>query len=270
MRKAVIVVFMFSLISLFTACKGKESKTVYAYGESSLTEAFSLEKMAVYQDRAELYFENASFDTISKVFCYDKDFKYLEEAEIDFNKGVLTLKSSDPAKISGIALYVSSDYYFKIRYLDSDQYAVLTYEFVSDIGFEEFGDRKAYYTDEELKKEKEDEQAEYESDRKVFDYLEGNWVSEDGNSRKYFYEENGKFYADVTAYDTETKESITYTMSFENPSFDYDYDFEDTDAHEEPVRISMVSGDSMTSFVLSEDFSCLQVDYEEGIRFYKQ
>ena len=268
MRKAVIIVFMFSLISLFAACKGKESKTVYSYGESSLTEAFSLEKMVVYQDRAELYFENASFDTISKVYCYDKDFKYLEEAEIDFNREVLTLKGSEATKISGIALYVSSDYYFKIRYLDSNQYAVLTYEFVSDIGFEEFGDKKAYYTDAELKKEKDDEQAEYESDREVFDYLEGSWVSEDGNSRKYFYEENGKFYVDVTAYNTETGESIKYKMSFENPTFDYDYD-EETSSNEEPVRISMICGDSMTAFLLSEDFSCLQDDYEES-KFYKE
>ena len=260
MRKVAVIILMFSLLGLFAACGKEENKTVYSYKESSLTDEFSLTKMVVYADRAELYFEDEGFEKVSEVYCYDSDFGSLTNPEISFEKGVLTLKSDAASQISGIYLYVSNGY-FRLRYLDSDQYAVLKYEFVDDIGYMEFGDREAYYTQEELERFEAEKQQEEAADRRVFKYLEGTWVSEDGKSKKVFYEQDGVFKVDVTT------EEMEYTMSFKDPDFGWDY--EEGDEADGPVTIGAISGDCKVEFTLWDNFTYIQ-DSEDSAKLYKE
>lgn len=73
---------------------------------------------------------------------------------------------------------------YRLRYLDSSQFASLTDIFWYDDGWSETGDAEAYYSAEELQAEADRKAAIRQESLETFALLEGAWVCEDG-LRKY-------------------------------------------------------------------------------------
>ena len=102
-----------------------------------------------------------------------------------FQNGVLTIRADFAEQISGLMIDdPDQSVRYRLRYLNSSQFASLTDIFWYDDGWSETGDAEAYYSAEERKAEEDRKAAIRQESLETFALLEGTWVCEDG-LRKY-------------------------------------------------------------------------------------
>lgn len=207
-------VLLFLLPVLLTAC-GKAQET-YRYEDPQEVFEISIDWTGVYEERIEVKFSDDEclgyeFSDAEKLICYNADFEVIEEdADFAVEDDVLIIYSDSPEEISGLRIDLSGDLYFSIRYLDSDNYAMLGYSWADDAGMLPSGDEEAYYTEEEKEaqvREEEESLAEYD---RIYRMLEGVWEDEEGTCRVEVWEsgpeDNYKRY--ITCYRMEDGEWV--------------------------------------------------------------
>ena len=142
-----------SLLGL-TSC-GQVDGCTYPYPETSvLFDDFHITKTIYSQGTMRLYYRGVQFKD-NPIRCYDTNFEDLgDQFDYTFRNGVLTVQADFAEKISGLTIEDRAhDIIYRLRYLDSPQFAWLADVFWYDEGWSETGDREAYYSAAELQAE---------------------------------------------------------------------------------------------------------------------
>lgn len=186
-RRAIIAIFVCIQIML-SGCAGKN--ITYEYENAKVTEEFVLTKSVYSDDKLEIFISDLEGDY--DLTCYDADFQTIaEEFETDYKNGVYTIEGAGTERISGIML--SGNYVrFRIRYLNSSQYAVLCDYEATEIGWVTYGDEEQYYTQDELDRQKAAVDQRNEVQERNFSQFEGVWIcTQDEASYLKFYVDDG-------------------------------------------------------------------------------
>ena len=137
-----------------TACGGADVRT-YQYPETALLfDSLHIKKTVYSPGVMELYYRGGQFKD-NPIRCYDANFEDLgDQFDHTFRNGVLTVRADFAEKISGLTIEDRAhDIIYRLRYLDSPQFAWLADVFWYDKGWSETGDREAYYSAAELQAE---------------------------------------------------------------------------------------------------------------------
>ena len=132
-----------SLLGL-TSC-GQVDGCTYPYPETSvLFDDFHITKTIYSQGTMRLYYRGVQFKD-NPIRCYDTNFEDLgDQFDYTFRNGVLTVQADFAEKISGLTIEDRAhDIIYRLRYLDSPQFAWLADVFWYDEGWSETGDREA-------------------------------------------------------------------------------------------------------------------------------
>ena len=119
---------------------------------------------------------------------------------------------------------------YRLRYLDSPQFAWLADVFWYDEGWSDTGDREAYYSAAELQAEADRKAESQKEAQEVFALLEGTWVTEDGLQKYEFVANEDKSGMNCCTiwWNNETQEwyswSIFAESAFRTKSFDFGCD----------------------------------------------
>ena len=170
-----------------TACGGADVRT-YQYPETSvLFDDFHIKKTVYSPGVMKLYYRGGQFKD-TPIRCYDANFEDLgDQFEYSFQNGVLTVQADFAEQISGLMIDdPNQSVRYRLRYLDSSQFASLTDIFWYDAGWSETGDAQTYYSAEELQAEADRKAAIRQEKLETFALLEGTWVCEDGLSKYEF------------------------------------------------------------------------------------
>ncbi len=183
-----IVIIAISLLTCFlglSACKQGSDPVMYSYPETALSDAFRIRhitKTVYVPGKMKLYYKGANLQG-APVRCFDANFEDLGgEFEPVFEKGVLTIQVDFAERISGLEIEDRDyDVIYRLRYLDSPQFAWLADLFWYDYGWMKTGDTERYYSEDELEAQAKAKQSAktWESQRH-FALLEGAWISRDG------------------------------------------------------------------------------------------
>ena len=232
-RKTFIIIsFIFLGLFMFylMGCSGKrtESETetdtkaddkesvefVYKKPDSSFD--FFLKKTIYKKNNLVVYFKGDNNLNGKKAYvkCFDKEGEEIKRFNASIKNNKILIKTSDPARVSGIYVYPEEnyDYYYKIRYLDSDDYAILQSMFVYDLGWEDLGDTDKYLFDSEKKEIKENAQKAAQNEREAFEMIKGKWINQDDPDKTIdiFENDNGTF--TLSLYDPEEDDTYDYYM----------------------------------------------------------
>lgn len=171
----------------FSACGEAGSRTVYQYRKTEVFQNFYVKKAVYTPGELKLYYRGGAFKD-NTVRCYGADFEDLGDAfAYTFQNGVLTIQADFAEQISGLMIDdPDQSVRYRLRYLDSSQFASLTDIFWYDAGWSETGDAKTYYSAEELQAEADRRAAIRQEKQETFALLEGTWVCEDGLSKYEF------------------------------------------------------------------------------------
>ena len=217
-----------SLLGL-TSC-GQVDGCTYQYPETSvLFDDFHITKTIYSQGTMRLYYRGVQFKD-NPIRCYDANFEDLgDQFDHTFRNGVLTVQADFAEKISGLTIEDKAhDIIYRLRYLDSSQFAWLADVFWYDEGWSETGDREAL--------------------------LEGTWITEDGLQKYEFVANEDKSGMNCCTmwWNNETQEwnswSIFAESAFRTKSFDFVCDAdcvydEITEKAEKLITIILVNSD---------------------------
>ena len=181
-----VITGLWMLFSL-NACGGADVRT-YQYPETAvLFGDFHVKKTVYSRGVMKLYYRGGQFKD-TPIRCCDANFEDLgDQFEYSFQNGVLTVRAEFAERISGLTIDDSAhDTIYRLRYLDSSQFAWLADTLWLDCGMMTVGDEARYYSDAERQVQAERERAEHEQTRSVFALLEGTWISEDGLQKYVF------------------------------------------------------------------------------------
>jgi len=190
------------LIGALTACgltgaggtseKGVNSKITYKYDNSKVMDEVTITKSVYSDGELTIYISDLGED-ISFAY-FDSDFNSLDkDFEPVYKKGKLTIKGEGAEKISGIKLTSTLFNGLKLRYLDSNQYAILIDYFVDDLGTQTYGDEDAYYSAEEKAAQQAAKEERIREQEENYKAVEGHWESVENNGEyvDIFTDEDG-------------------------------------------------------------------------------
>lgn len=243
--KIYYIVSILTIVLLFvTGCALSGVSKIYKYRTTGddIVEDFYLEKTEYYSDKVVVYW-NGTINNIDK-------YSFSDAFEIKGN--TLVLKTDTPEDFT--SFYMSyTDFDYKFRYLDSDQYACICTVMDSEGGLHYSGSVDRYYTEEEKARQKEQAQEREREQEELYEKLEGTWNSEDGEYFRIYKDDD---YA--IQYFVDGKEGT------EKPVFFQDYLY----ANDDNIAISYIDGpfDARFEIVLSEDGQTFEYD---GKVFYK-
>ncbi len=164
------------MMGMLTACSS--NVTTYTYEKEEI-EGVKIEKTEIYQDKLVIKFAKDSFSKVERVECYGADFSVIEEQpEFSFRRNTLTIETQNASLISGLYVEENEGFYMKVRYLDSDAYAMIVYAEYDDAGLLSSGDKDAYYTQEEKDEQEARKIALAEKENASYEKLLGTWVNE--------------------------------------------------------------------------------------------
>lgn len=164
------------MICVLTAC-GRDVIT-YTY-ENEEVLGVKIKETEVYPDKLVIKFAKDSFSEVERVECYGADFSVIEEhPEFSFRRNTLTIETQNASLISGLYVEENEGFYVKVRYLDSDEYAMLVYAEYDDAGLLASGDKDDYYTQEEKDEQEARKIALTEKENASYEKLLGTWVNE--------------------------------------------------------------------------------------------
>ena len=187
MKKTLLAMSILLGLLGFSACGEAGSRTVYQYRKTEVFQNFYVKKAVYTPGELKLYYRGGAFKD-NTVRCYGADFEDLGDAfAYTFQNGVLTIQADFAEQISGLMIDdPDQSVRYRLRYLDSSQFASLTDIFWYDAGWSETGDAEAYYSAEELQAEADRKAAIRQEKLETFALLEGTWVCEDGLSKYEF------------------------------------------------------------------------------------
>ena len=187
MKKTLLAMSILIGLLGFSACGEAGSRTVYQYRETEVFQNFYVKKAVYTPGELKLYYRGGAFKD-NTVRCYGADFEDLGDAfAYTFQNGVLTIRADFAEQISGLMIDdPDQSVRYRLRYLDSSQFASLTDIFWYDDGWSETGDTEAYYSAEELQAEADRKAAIRQESLETFALLEGTWVCTDGLSKYEF------------------------------------------------------------------------------------
>ena len=169
---------------LFTVgCSAKEKGTVYEYDHPVAGNSLRLTKSVYDEDTLTIYHKGTLDDSFSVYSTFDIEY------EIDDETVQITYE--DIEEITSL-VFQNAYYKYEVRYLDSNQYAVLEFSWACDLGWDRIGGEYSdYYTQEEL-----DEQERNRQERQaLFDtnwaIVEGTYESDDGEEFGFYVDDNG-------------------------------------------------------------------------------
>lgn len=187
MKKTLLAMSILLGLLGFSACGEAGSRTVYQYRETEVFQNFYVKKAVYTPGELKLYYRGGAFKD-NTIRCYDANFEDLgDQFEYSFQNGVLTVQADFAERISGLTIDdPDQSVRYRLRYLDSSQFASLTDIFWYDAGWSETGDAETYYSAEELQAEADRKAAIRQEKLETFALLEGTWVCEDGLSKYEF------------------------------------------------------------------------------------
>ena len=180
-----VTIIMLLLITVLVGCS---SNTVtYRYKNSDNGSGVSISKSVYGDNELKLYIKGLS-DKPS-VCAFDDEFNRLtDNFDVTYKNNILTIKGSDTNKISGLDIEETWSRFY-IRYLDSDEYALMYEVEASEIGWVMYGDKEKYYTADELAKQQAQIDAANAEQEENFELLKGMWIcNNDPNLYLEFYE----------------------------------------------------------------------------------
>ena len=213
----------------------ESTSTVYKYKTSADNYTDFKIKKSVYDDESvTLYYtgDDKLKNKDSYIKCFDKDGEEISDSKFSerFYDNRIVIKSKNPQKISGVYIYPTEnyDYYYKIRYLDSDDYALLTCWFVYDLGWEDIGDDDKYLFESEKQEIKEAAAEAEQNEKEAYEILKGLWINQDDPERTIEINENEYGGFSFIYYDPEYDD--TWDTSMESLYYYFDdyenvYDF---------------------------------------------
>lgn len=159
-------------------CAFDNNKTEFKYENPEIVEGFILYKSVYEENKLTLYFDSNLYE----------NYRVYSTSEIDCEKKSdrVIITADDVSTITSLAIE-DSEHRYELRYLNTNQYAVLAYSMAYDYGWLHYGGRKEdFYTQEEL-----DEQRRQEEEREaLFDanwaILEGCYEADNGNHIDFF------------------------------------------------------------------------------------
>ena len=187
-RPVFAVISILAGLLCFAACGSSGGRVVYQYSETEvLMDGSHIQKTVYAPGEMKLYYRGMDLDE-SQIKCYDADFMELDgEFAHTFKNGVLTIKADFAEQISGLMIDDSvHDTIYRLRYLDSPQFAWLADTLWYDYGWMELGDAERYYSEAELQTQADKANEERQETLDLFALLEGTWVSEDGLQKYEF------------------------------------------------------------------------------------
>ena len=135
-----------------------------------------------------IYFDyDEEIDKESYVLCFDENGEEIPDNKFTFKindkKGTIEIKYKKADLINGIEFHPDeyNDISFKIRYLQSDDYAILTTYFVCDLGYKDIGDEDKYLFESEKKEIEENQKRAAEEYEESYELIKGMWASIDNN-----------------------------------------------------------------------------------------
>lgn len=183
--KRLVASLIVSSMLLLSACSALDKGTVYEYDEPELVSGLVLTR-AVYKDDTLTLYHDGTIDDDCRLYSEYYAFEY----EIDDDCIVITYDDID--EVTSFSIERSQHYRYNLRYLNSDQYAVLAYEYATEVGWSlRDGDPDSYYTEVEL-----EVQARNQAERQAaFDaswaIVEGYYEAQDGRYIEFFIDDNG-------------------------------------------------------------------------------
>ncbi len=190
-----ILVVILNIVCLTSCGKGSD-KLVYKYDNPKVCDGFDITKSVYEDDTLKVYFQCDRLNEDCTIACYNDSFEQIDEAEYEyqFKNGVLVIEGECAGEISGLTISEKYDRYYNLRYLNSEQFACLYYCFADDLGYEEYGDREAYYTSEELERFEHNREETEQRMAEAFSMIEGNWGTKDGLKKLSFYQDEKSDY----------------------------------------------------------------------------
>ena len=187
MKKTLLAMSILLGLLGFSACGEAGSRTVYQYRETEVFQNFYVKKAVYTPGELKLYYRGGAFKD-NTIRCYGADFEDLGDAfAYTFQNGVLTIRADFAEQISGLMIDdPDQSVRYRLRYLDSSQFASLTDIFWYDAGWSETGDAQTYYSAGELQAEADRKAAIRQEKLETFALLEGTWVCTDGLSKYEF------------------------------------------------------------------------------------
>ncbi len=170
---------------LFSGCFAFDKGTVYKYDNPELIPGLVLTS-AVYKEDTLTIYHDGTIDEDCLLYSEYYDFDY----EIDDECIVITYVNIE--EVTSFSIEHKQHYKYNLRYLNSNQYAVLAYEFATEIGWNYIGgDPDSYYTEIEL-----EQQARNQAERQAaFDaswaIVEGYYESQNGSHIEFYIDDNG-------------------------------------------------------------------------------
>ncbi len=196
MRKVFIAASILAGVMVLTACGMTNGKTVYKYPETAVFfDGFQIKKSVYTQGEMKIYYSGEELSN-QELRCYGADFSDLgDEFEYTFKNGIITVKADFANQISGIMINdAENGIIYRLRYLDSPQFAWLADVLWLDDGWNEMGDAEKYYTAEELQVQSDKAETKRQETLETFVLLDGIWFSEDGTlSYAFTQSEDGAY-----------------------------------------------------------------------------
>ncbi len=192
LEKNIFILITIICMCLLTACRNASTKEVYKYSHEEIL-SVAIKKTIVYSDKLTLYFTDDSLTDISQVICYDDNLDMIEEnASYAIKQDKLTIHSINALDISGLSIKTNVGSEIHIRYLDSDNYAMMVHTWADDIGMVSEGDYDTYYSEDEKAQHAKIETEHTEKQTENFQLLEGVWENDDKTLRLEVKEDDGK------------------------------------------------------------------------------
>lgn len=181
MKRLLMLLVFLSCVA--TGCS-KRPVATYKYINNEDIPAVSVLKTEVYDDKLMVYFSEDALPKAEEVKSYADDFSVLKkQEEFHAEDDVLTIYSTDAKKISGLKVTINNEKYYDIRYLNSEEYAMLLYTWADDYGMMPNGDEDAYYTEEEKQEKKRRQEEALKAKEEAFSLITGVWEDEEETVR---------------------------------------------------------------------------------------
>lgn len=227
----------------------RDNSKSYFYKNSVINSSVDIKSATYTEEKFVLKADfNFAHGDISTVTAYNSNHERIEESfDYKYSLDKLTLEGNKISEISGLEIHFEGNMepYVRLRYLDSDQYAILVYHFADDAGYITLDDTNLFLTHDELDAIKAKQEAIEANNEEIFSKYEGEWYSEDNpdlyfnlyldeknnkrleftyyNSRRDKIEKNAIF-VDFLEYDSYN--SKEYVSFIEITHYETRYDFE--------------------------------------------
>lgn len=177
----VLVIIAACIIIPVLVIKTHEGERKYIY-KNEEDEQFRLKEAIYSENKLVLKLKTEWKYDINRMQYYDAEFNEIKSGmEFSYSSGMLTIKGNDAEKISGLTIYFEGDEvsYVRLRYLDSDRYAVLKYLWATDVGPTTFDDDDLFLTQAEKDMYAQKKKEEEERQNALYEKYCGEWYSKE-------------------------------------------------------------------------------------------